>query len=257
MPFGRDLAPGMLHRHASHNEAVARISWCIGERSIGVVTGEVGAGKTVAVRTVIASLDPSRHTVIYLPNPMIGVRGIYEEIVSAFGQPVAHLGSRLMVQASKALAAEREERGRTPVLVIDEAHLLSYEQLEAVRMLTNQSMDQDSPLACLLVGQPTLRRTMKLAVLAALEQRTALRYTMPPMTSAETSSYISHHLKLAGLSDPLFTEDAATLIHTTSRGYPRAVNNLSIQALVATYAAGKAIVDEQAARAAVTEVTDT
>ena len=61
----------------------------------------------------------------------------------------------------------------------------------------------------------------------------------------------------AGRSDPLFSDDAATLIHTTSRGYPRAVNNLAIQALVATYAAGKAIVDEQAARAAVTEVTDT
>jgi len=58
MPFGRDLAPGMLHRHASHNEAVARISWCISERSIGVVTGEVGAGKTVSVRTVLAGLDP-------------------------------------------------------------------------------------------------------------------------------------------------------------------------------------------------------
>lgn len=119
MPFGRDLAPGMLHRHASHNEAVARISWCISERSIGVVTGEVGAGKTVSVRTVLASLDPSRHTVIYLPNPLIGVRGIHEEIVGAFGQPAAHLGSRLTVQAGKALAAEREERGRTPVLVLD------------------------------------------------------------------------------------------------------------------------------------------
>jgi type II secretory pathway predicted ATPase ExeA len=121
MPFGRDLAPGKLHRHASHNEAVARIGWCIAERSIGVVTGEVGAGKTVAVRTVLQSLDPSRHTVIYLPNPLIGVRGIHEEIVNAFGQPAAHLGSRLMIQAGKALAAEREERGRTPVLVIDEA----------------------------------------------------------------------------------------------------------------------------------------
>lgn len=119
MPFGRDLAPGMLHRHASHNEAVARISWCISERSIGVVTGEVGAGKTVSVRTVLASLDPSKHTVIYLPNPLIGVRGIHEEIVGAFGQPAAHLGSRLTVQAGKALAAEREERGRTPVLVLD------------------------------------------------------------------------------------------------------------------------------------------
>src|SRR3954468_21167159 len=89
--------------------------------------------------------------------------------------------------------AVRDERGRTPVLVLDEAHLLSYEQLETVRMLTNHAMDQDSPLACLLIGQPTLRRTMKLAVLAALEQRTALRSTMPPMTAAETTSYIKHH----------------------------------------------------------------
>lgn len=256
MPFGRDLAPGMLHRHASHNEAVARISWCISERSIGVVTGEVGAGKTVSVRTVLSSLDPSKHTVIYLPNPLIGVRGIHEEIVRTFGQPVAHLGSRLTVQASKALADEREERGRTPVLVLDEAHLLTYEQLETIRMLTNQSMDQDSPLACLLVGQPTLRRTMKLAVLAALEQRTALRYSMPGMTATETSSYVAHHRKLVGRADQLFTEDALNLIHTTARGYPRAVNNLALQSLVATFASSKNLVDEPAARSAVTEVVD-
>ncbi len=255
-PFGRDLAPGMLHRHASHNEAVARITWCISERSIGVVTGEVGAGKTVSVRTVLASLDPSRHTIIYIANPMIGVRGIHEEIVTAFGQHPAHLGSRLTVQAGKALMAEREERGRTPVLVLDEAHLLSYEQLETVRMLTNTAMDQDSPLSCLLVGQPTLRRTMKLAVLAALEQRTALRYTMPGMTSAETTSYINHHLNLAGRPDQLFTEDALNLIHSTSRGYPRAVNNLALQSLVAAFATGKNLVDEPAARAAVSEIVD-
>ncbi|MEQ4726257.1 AAA family ATPase [Nonomuraea sp. B19D2] len=256
MPFGRDLAPGMLHRHASHNEAVARISWCISERSIGVVTGEVGAGKTVSVRTALASLDASKHTVIYLPNPMIGVRGIHEEIVNTFGQHPAHLGSRLAVQVGKALLAEREERGRTPVLVLDEAHLLTYEQLETVRMLTNQGMDQDSPLACLLVGQPTLRRTMKLAVLAALEQRTALRYTMPGMASAETASYVKHHLNLVGRPDQLFTEDAMNLIHTTARGYPRAVNNLALQSLVAAFAAGKNLVDEAAARSAVSEVVD-
>jgi type II secretory pathway predicted ATPase ExeA len=256
MPFGRNLSPGMLHRHDSHNQAVARISWCISERSIGVVTGEVGAGKTVSVRTCLDALDPSKYTVIYLPNPMIGVRGIHEEIVNSFGQTPAHLGSRLTVQTGKALMSEREERGRTPVLVLDEAHLLSYEQLETVRMLTNQGMDQDSPLSCLLVGQPTLRRTMKLAVLAALEQRTALRYTMPGMTSTETTSYVAHHLKLVGRPDQLFTEDALSLIHTTSRGYPRAVNNLALQALVAAFATGKNLVDEAAARAAVSEVVD-
>lgn len=256
MPFGRDLAPGMLHRHNSHAEAVARITWCVDQRALGVITGEVGAGKTVSVRTALASLDPSKHTVIYLPNPMIGVRGIHEEIVNTFGQRPAHLGSRLAVQVGKVLMAEREERGRTPVLVLDEAHLLTYEQLETVRMLTNQGMDQDSPLACLLVGQPTLRRTMKLAVLAALEQRTALRYTMPGMTSAETTSYVKHHLNLVGRPDQLFTEDALTLIHTTARGYPRAINNLSLQALVAAFASGKNLVDEAAARSAVSEVVD-
>ena len=256
MPFGRGLAPGMLHRHASHNEAVARIAWCISERSIGVITGEVGAGKTVSVRAVLAGLDPSRHTIIYLPNPMIGTRGICEEILSVFGQRPSHLGSRLFTQVSKALLAEREERGRTPVLVLDEAHLLAYEQLEMIRMLGNTSMDQDSPLACLLVGQPTLRRTMKLAVLAALEQRTSLRYTMPGMTQAETASYIAHHVSLAGRPDQLFTEDAMNLIHTTGRGYPRAVNNLALQSLVAAFAAGKNLVDEAATRSAVTEVVD-
>ncbi len=201
MPFGRDLAPGMLHRHAAHNEAVARITWCIAERAIGVITGEVGAGKTVSVRTVLAGLDASRHTIIYLPNPMIGVRGLHEMIVATFGGQPDRSGSRLTAQASAVLAAERDERGKTPVLVIDEAHLLRYEQLETIRMLTNHNLDADSPLAALLVGQPTLRRTMKLAVLAALEQRVALRYAMPPMTSQETTSYITHHLKLAPLTE--------------------------------------------------------
>jgi type II secretory pathway predicted ATPase ExeA len=97
---------------------------------------------------------------------------------------------------------------------------------------------------------------MKLAVLAALEQRTALRYTMPGMTAAETTSYIKHHLGLAARADPLFTDDAISLIHATARGYPRAVNNLCLQALVATFAANKSLVDETAARAAVSEVLD-
>ncbi|MET8029651.1 hypothetical protein [Streptomyces avermitilis] len=76
------------------------------------------------------------------------------------------------------------------------------------------------------------------------------------MTTSETGSYIKHHLGLAGRSDQLFTDDAVTLIHTTSRGFPRVVNNLFLQALVATFAAGKSLVDEKAAQSAVTEVLD-
>lgn len=78
---------------------------------------------------------------------------------------------------------------------------------------------------------------------------------MPGMTPEETASYISHHLKLAGRSGPLFSDDAITLIHATSRGLPRAVNNLAIQALMAACATRKAIVDESSARTAAAEVT--
>ena len=121
-------------------------------------------------------------------------------------------------------------------------------------MLTNAEMDSRSALCCLLVGQPTLRRRVKLSSFAALDQRIALRYAMAPMTAEETASYIEHHLKLAGRSDTLFSDDAVTMIHSVSRGLPRAVNNLATQALVATYAQGKNIADEQAARQAVAEV---
>lgn len=254
-PFGRDLAPGMLHRHTAHGEAVARIGWCITEHRIGVITGEVGAGKTVAVRAALHTLDPTRHTIIYLPNPTVGVRGIHHQIVAALGaRPLTHHAT-LVPQTIDALAVEQAERGRTPIVVIDEAHLLDHDQLESIRMLTNHDMDSTSPFACLLVGQPTLRRRMKLGVLAALDQRIGLRYAMPPMTGEETSSYLRHHIALAGRSDTLFSDDAAALIHQTSRGYPRAVNNLAVQALVAAFASDKAIVDESSTRAAAAEVT--
>ena len=116
-------------------------------------------------------------------------------------------------------------------------------------------MDSVAPFAGLLLGQPTLRRRIKLGSFAALDQRIMLRYALPGMTEPETKEYLSHHLKLAGRSDPLFSDDASALIHQTSRGLPRAVNNLALQALIATFAANKTIVDESAARAAVTEVT--
>ena len=89
MPFGRDLAPSMLHRHPGHGEAVARISWCVDQHAIGVITGEVGAGKTVAVRAATAALDPARHVIIYLANPTIGVRGMLTHIVAALGHTPA------------------------------------------------------------------------------------------------------------------------------------------------------------------------
>ena len=254
-PFGKDLAPSMLHRYPAHAEAVARITWCARERALGVITGEVGAGKTVAARAAIAALDQTRHTLLYLPDPTTGTRGIHHHVVTALGGRPAHGSAELAAQAATLTAAEHGERGRLPLLVIDEAHLLTHAQLEAIRILTNSEMDAASPLACLLIGQPTLRRMLRLGVLAALDQRIGLRYAMPAMTPEQTASYITHHLQLAGRTDTLFSDDATTLVHDAARGLPRAVNNIATQALVAAMANRKNIVDEQSARTAVNEIT--
>ncbi len=166
-PFGKDLAPAMLHHYPAHAEAVARITWCARERALGVVTGEVGSGKTASARAAVAALDQTRHTLIYLADPTTGTRGIHYHVVTALGGRPAHGTATLAAQAAALLAAEHNERGRIPVLAIDEAHLLTHDQLEAVRILTNSEMDAASPLACLLIGQPTLRRMLRLGVLAA------------------------------------------------------------------------------------------
>ncbi|MGH2944372.1 MAG: ExeA family protein, partial [Solirubrobacteraceae bacterium] len=128
-------------------------------------------------------------------------------------------------------------------------------QLEELRMLTNQEMDSRATFACLLLGQPTLRRRLRQGVFAALDQRIALRCTLDGMDRSETGEYIAHHAKLAGRSDTLFSDDAVALIHEASRGMPRAVNNLATQTLIAGYAQSKSICDESSARAAVAEIS--
>ena len=255
MPFSKDLAPSMLAATGAHNEAVARINWCIDEQALGVITGEVGAGKTVAARAALANCDASRSTIIYIGNPAIGARGLYTAIITALGGTPRFHKASLIPQAQDALAAERDERGKRVVVICDEAHLLDHDQLEELRLLLNSDMDSRSPFACLLIGQPTLRRRIKLGTFAALDQRISLRYAMPGMTLEETGTYIAHHTAIAGRADTLFSGDATELIHQVSRGLPRAVNNLAVQSLIAAYATKRNIVDESSARAAVTEVT--
>lgn len=255
MPFGKDLAPGMLHAHGAHAEAVARIAWCISEQAIGVISGECGAGKTVAARAAVAGLDASRHTIIYLGTPGVGLRGIYGLIVTALGDTPRFHHAALIPQAQDLLVAEASERGKHVVLIIDEAHLLDAESLEGVRCLSNLGMDQTAPFTLLLLGQPTLRHRLRRGTFAALDQRIAVRYAITGLDGAETTSYIAHHLALAGRSDTLFSDDATALIYEVSRGLPRLVNNLAVASLIAAFAQKKAIVDESAARVAVAEIS--
>lgn len=192
MPFARDLAPGMLFHCTDHNQAAARITYGITTRGITVITGEVGVGKTVAARAAISRLEPARHHLIYLADPTVGARGIHHHIVTALGGRPSFHTAALVPQARDALAAEHTERARTPILCIDEAHLLTHDALEALRLLSNHELDTTSPFATILLGQPTLATKMKLGTLAALEQRITIRRHMTGMTNTETTDYIHH-----------------------------------------------------------------
>ena len=204
MPFGKDLAPGMLHAHGAHAEAVARIQWCIAEQAIGVISGECGAGKTVAARAAVLGLDASRHTILYLGTPGVGLRGIYGLIITTLGGTPRFHHAALIPQAQELLAAEASERGKQVVLIIDEAHLLDPESLEGIRCLSNMGMDQTAPFCLLLLGQPTLRRRLRQGTFTALDQRIAVRgHAIAGLDAKETTSYVQHHRDRRPLGHPV------------------------------------------------------
>lgn len=150
----------------------------------------------------------SRHTIVYIANPAVGARGIHQQIAYALGVAPRFHRDALIAQSAELLARERDERDKTTVLIIDDAHLLDADQLEQVRLLSSDQMDSASLLAIVLLGQPTLRRVIRRGSFAALDQRIAVRYHLHPLTGGQTADYISHHLQIAGRADPLFADDA-------------------------------------------------
>jgi type II secretory pathway predicted ATPase ExeA len=254
-PFGKSIPANKLCERASHQEAVARIRFCVAESLLGVITGEVGVGKTVALRAATSQLDQAAHHVVYLANPSIRTRGVYSTIMRALGAAPRGFKAELVAQTQGLLATEEHERRRRVVLIVDEAHLLIADQLEELRLLTNAEMDAESPLALLLVGQPTLSRQLRMGVFAALDQRIATRYQIAPMDLGESVDYLRHRLALVGRSDPLVAKDAIARLHKASLGLPRALNNAAIAALIAAATAGKALVDDDCAKQAVAELT--
>src|ERR1700683_2469477 len=150
-PFSKSIPADKLFLRAAHEEAVARIQYCIAESAIGVITGEVGAGKSVAVRAAVSGLDRTRYTVVYVANPSGGCRGLYVAITTALGATPRFHKAEAISQVANLLAAEKAERHRSVVFLIDEAHLLSPEQLEELRLLSNAEMDSSSPFAGLLL----------------------------------------------------------------------------------------------------------
>ncbi|WP_075859805.1 ExeA family protein [Carboxydothermus pertinax] len=132
-----------------------------------------------------------------------------------------------------------------PVVIVDEAHLLDREMLEEIRFLLNFRMDSYNPMSLILVGQPELRRILQLQVYEAIAQRINLRYHLPPMEREEAKGYVAHHLRTAGASSTIFTDDALDMVYEYAGGIARKINNLCIACLMAAAAEQKRLIDDR------------
>jgi type II secretory pathway predicted ATPase ExeA len=118
----------------------------------------------------------------------------------------------------------KEQRGRTIILIIDEAHLLRTASFQELRLLTNSKMDSFDLFFLILAGQIDLRKTMDLGVMESFSQRITLKHTMPPLNPADTVDYIERHMKIAGASVPFFSQDALSALYEVSFGIPRRIS---------------------------------
>ncbi len=242
-PFGKDLSASELFPAAGHQEVLLRMQYLVRTRGLGVVDAEIGCGKTTTVRTLVSSLDPSRHRFLTLLAPG-SPRGMYRALSSQLALEPRWLTADAARQVGDALSALTSQ-GVTPVLVVDEAHLVPEPVLTALRFLTQGQLDAASPLALLLVGQLSLLSTLRLKKHEALTQRINLRCHLECLGAKETQAYVEHHLRLAGREEPLFTAGAQELIFHHSRGVPRLINTLATHALLAAFQQQQALVDDR------------
>jgi len=148
----------------------------------------------------------------------------------------------------KALAVLTDSEKKTPVVIVDEAHLLSREMLEEIRFLLNVRMDSYSALSLILVGQTELRETLKLQVNKAIWQRVDIRFHLPALSKEETMSYIARHLAAVKAPGEIFTQAAIGVIHEYGEVIPRKVNKVAITCLMAATGQSQKLIDDHLAR---------
>ena len=253
-PFERTLHSNELFTSSATREAHARLGHLVELRGIGLITGEVGSGKTTVCRQLGASLHPGLHRLFYVPLSTGNVMDMYKAIAWQLGLPV----ERNRAAAYRAIHTEvcrlAVECRIFPVLVIDEAQHLRNDVLEDLRLLTNYAMDSESRLCLLLVGLTELRRRLSMAVHESLAQRIVVRYHLGGLARDELPEYLDHRLRLAGTSLPLFEPAAVHALHQATHGLPRKVNRIAHYALSAAALAKARQITAEHVQSAVEEV---
>ena len=239
-PFELTPDPSFLFPTTRHNEALASLYYGVRRRKgFVVMTGEVGTGKTLLVRCLLQLLKGTNVSYAYVFNSRLSSAEFLQYVAGDFGLPFSgKTKSELLLELGSFLVA-RHQKGLTTLLVADEAHHLSAEVLEEIRLLTNLETTHGKLLQILLVGQPELDEKLDSMELRQLKQRIALRAQLLPLDLEETRGYIQRRLQLAGANShagAIFSEETLAEVYRHSRGLPRLINTICENALIGGYA---------------------
>jgi general secretion pathway protein A len=238
-PFEISPDPFFYHPTPRHNEALANLHYGVGRRKgFIVITGEVGTGKTLLVRCLLAELRKNNIAFGYVFNPLLPVVEFFQYIMADFGLPYAGRTKTEMLLDLNRFLIQRHARGLITALVVDEAQALRADLLEEIRLLTNLETSQQKLLQIVLMGQPELEVLLDSPELRQLKQRVSLRCQLQPLDQKQTHDYVLSRLTRAGAAPepPIFSEDALDNIYEYSRGIPRIINNLCENAMVNAFA---------------------
>ena len=246
IPFTLTPDPRFIVFTPSYNEVLASLYYGLeNAKGLIVLTGEVGTGKTTALRWILRRLDSSV-LAAYVFNPRLSIDEFYHHVTQMLGIKDWTNKSELLNTMGQVLE-ERHRRGLRTVIIIDEAHELSDYVLEEIRLLLNFESDNAKHLQIVLTGQPELRDKLNQANLRQLKQRVALRCAMHSFPNVEeVERYITERLLIAGSDQPnVFTPDAVDFIYQCSEGIPRNINNLCDNAMLSAYSAGERTIGRQ------------
>lgn len=252
-PFTRDIPEKQLYTSPELDEVCSRLEYVARNRLFAVVTGDVGTGKTTAIRKFAGMLDSNRYKVMYISDSALTPRNFYWEVLNQFGCEAKYYRSDAKRQLTKEIENLIEIQKRIPVIITDEAHLLSREMLEEIRFLLNFKMDSYNPMSLILVGQSELKDILKKQIYEAICQGIDIRYSLSPYDRQRTEKHIRRHLEYAGESREIFTAKAIDEIYEYSHGVPRKINRVCISSLLHGAQVQKKIIDDYMVRLIVEE----
>jgi general secretion pathway protein A len=198
-----------------------------------IITGEVGAGKTILVDNLLSTIDRTTFVTAKIVTTQLKADDLVHLVAAGFGIAREGLAKGSLLQRISDFALSQHRSGKRLLLVIDEAQNLSFEALEELRMLSNMVFDRTMALQSFLLGQPQFRTMLASPRLEQLRQRVTAAYHLGPLSEAETRAYVEHRLRRADWKgDPSFTEDCFPLIHRHTAGVPRQINALCSRLLL-------------------------